>query len=279
MLNNHGVDCEQVCVDPLVCSGCVEDIDGSIARRSYLEEQLRNASLLLAVSRYQQQLYEHNGFDNVVVNCNGILKRSEMKRKRHDGKLQVGYIGGVCVHKGYYFLKEVVKNIDLKQSEIIVVDFGLQSGKVRTETWDSTPVRFIPKLPFGDMPAFYSKLDVVIVPSLSRESFGLVTREAIMNGVWVVAAEVGGLAEDIREGIDGHIFSKGSKEELAAILKKIDSNPSFYQEKRNIDTSHIRSIEEQVEELVSLYMTVLSSGNPSISRSKNDVFYPQMMIK
>jgi glycosyltransferase involved in cell wall biosynthesis len=253
MINSHGRDCEQVCVDPLICSGCVEDIDGSIARRSYLTEQLKNASLLLAVSSYQQQLYKHNGFDNVVLNCNGILKTSEMKRKRHDGKLQVGYLGGVCVHKGYYFLEEVVKNIDLKQSEIIVVDFGLQSGKVRRKTWGSTPVRFIPKLPFADMPAFYSKLDVVIVPSLGRESFGLGVREAIVNSVWVVAPEAGGLAEDIREGIDGHIFSKGSKEELTAILKEIDSNPSFYQEKRNIDTSHIRSIEEQVEELVSYY--------------------------
>lgn len=253
MVNNHGLDCEQVCVDPLVCARCVEDIDGSIARRSYLTEQLKNASLLLAVSSYQQQLYKHNGFDNVVLNCNGVFKRDGVQRKAHNGKLKVGYIGGVCVHKGYYFLEEVVKNIDLKQSEIIVVDFGLQSGKVRRKTWGSTPVRFIPKLPFADMPAFYSKLDVVIVSSLWRESFGLVTREAIVNGVWVVAPEAGGLAEDIREGIDGHIFSKGSKEELAAILKEIDSNPSFYQDRRSIDTSHIRSVEEQVEELVSYY--------------------------
>jgi glycosyltransferase involved in cell wall biosynthesis len=279
MLNNHGLDCEQVCVDPLVCSGCVEDIDGSIARRSCLTKQLKNASLLLAVSRYQQQLYKHNGFDNVVLNCNGIFKRDGVQRKAHNGKLQMGYVGGVCVHKGYYFLEEVVKNIDLKQSEIIVVDFGLQSGKVRRKTWGSTSVRFIPKLPFADMPAFYSKLDVVIVPSLWRESFGLVIREAIVNSVWVVAPEAGGLAEDIRQGIDGHIFSKGSKEELAAVLKEIDSNPSFYQGRRSIDTSHIRSVEDQVEELVSFYNTVLNTADVSISRFTQNIFQPNVMGK
>lgn len=277
MINSYGRDCEQVCVDPLICSGCVEDSDRSMARRSYLVRQLEKANLLLAVSSYQQQLYKHNGFDNIVVNCNGILKTSEMKRKQHDGKLQVGYIGGVCVHKGYYFLKEVVKNIDLEQSEIIVVDFGLQSGEVRRKTWGSTPVRFIPKLPFADMPSFYSNLDVLIVPSLWRESFGLVVREAIVNSVWVVASEAGGLAEDIREGIDGHIFSKGSKEKLAAILKEIDSNPSFYREKRNPDTSHIRSIEEQVEELVPLYNTVLNTADVSPSRFARNISHPKVM--
>lgn len=204
-----------------------------------------------------------------------------MQRKAHNGKLQMGYVGGVCIYKGYYFLKEVVENTNLRQSEIIVVDFDLQPGTVREETWGSTSVRFIPKLPFADMPAFYSKLDVVIVPSLWRESFGLVVREAIVNGVWVIAPKAGGLAEDIREGIDGHIFSKGSKEELAAILKEIDSNSSFYKdkEKRNIDTSHIRSIEEQVEELVALYNTVLNTADVSMSRFTQNIFQPNVMGK
>jgi glycosyltransferase involved in cell wall biosynthesis len=97
--------------------------------------------------------------------------------------------------------------------------------------------------------------------------------------VWVVASEAGGLAEDIREGIDGHIFSKGSKEELAAILKEIDSNPSFLQHKRNLDTNHIRSVEEQVEELVSLYNTVLNTADVSMSRFTQNIFQPNVMRK
>ncbi|OEU63203.1 MAG: hypothetical protein BBJ57_11345 [Desulfobacterales bacterium PC51MH44] len=279
MINSHGRDCEQVCVDPLICSGCVEDSDSLVTRRSYLVQQLEKANLLLAVSRYQQHLYKSNGFDNVVLNCNGVFKRDGVQRKAHNGKLQMGYVGGVCIHKGYYFLKEVVENTNLRQSEIIVVDFDLQPGTVREETWGSTSVRFIPKIPFPEMASFYSTLDVLVAPSLWRESFGLVTREAIMNGVWVVAAKAGGLAEDIKEGIDGHVFRKGDKKELCAILGEIDNNPSFYQEKRNIDTSHIRSIEEQVEELVSLYNTVLNTADVSISRFTQNIFQPKVMGK
>jgi len=277
MLNKHGRDCEQTSVDPLVCSGCVEDTDGSVMRRSYLAKQLERADLLLAVSRYQKELYESNGFDNVVLNCNGVIKPGHMQLKRHNGKLQMGYLGGVCVHKGYYLLREVVKNSNLRQSEIIVVDLDLRPGIHREETWGSTPVRFIPKVPFAEMDSFYSALDVLIVPSLWRESFGLVTREAIMNGVWVVAAKAGGLVEDIREGVGGHTFRKGNKEGLSDILKEIDSNPSFYREKRDPDTSHIRSIEEQVEELVPLYNTVLNTADIFTSRFARNISHPKVM--
>ncbi len=98
-----------------------------------------------------------------------------------------------------------------------------------------------------------------------------------MNGVWVVAAEAGGLVEDIREGVVGHTFRKGNKEGLSDILKEIDSNPSFYREKRNPDTSHIRSIEEQVEELVPLYNTVLNTADVSPSRFARNISHPKVM--
>jgi glycosyltransferase involved in cell wall biosynthesis len=109
------------------------------------------------------------------------------------------------------------------------------------------------------MPGFYSNLDVVIVPSLLRESFGLVVREALVNGVWIVAADAGALAEDIKHGINGHIFRKGSTEELATILREIDRDPFTYQSRDGADASHIRSVEEQVEELISIYDKVLDS--------------------
>jgi glycosyltransferase involved in cell wall biosynthesis len=257
MIDNLGQDCSQFRADPLVCAGCVDDSDKSLERRSYLREQLIHARLLLAVSRYQQELYKRNGFDHVVLNRNGVHKNAQVQRKPHTGKLRMGYLGGICVHKGYYFFKEVLENLDLKQSEVTVVDFGMSSGNFRREMWGSTPVRFVSKIQSEDMPRFYGNLDVLVVPSLWRESFGLVVREALVNGVWVVAADAGGLAEDIRHGMNGHIFRKGSTDELAAILREIDRDANTYQSRAGTDASHIRSVEEQVEELISIYDKVL----------------------
>ena len=47
------------------------------------------------------------------------------------------------------------------------------------------------------MPIFYSNHDVLIAPSIWPESFGLVTREALSAGLWVIASDAGALAEPI----------------------------------------------------------------------------------
>lgn len=148
----------------------------------------------------------------------------------------------------------------MQNSELIVIDLSFTSGAERHQTWDQTPVTFIPKLPAQRMPEFYSRIDVLVAPSLWAESFGLITREAALAGVWLVASDKGGLAEDIRPGIDGDIFSPDSVDKLVAILERIDKDPARYRQPIPAAT-HIRTIDKQVNELEILYETILNEIN------------------
>ena len=48
------------------------------------------------------------------------------------------------------------------------------------------------------MAHFYAEQDVLIAPSIWPESFGLVTREALSAGLWVIASDAGALAVPIQ---------------------------------------------------------------------------------
>ena len=65
--------------------------------------------------------------------------------------------------------------------------------------WGEVDVRFIAPLPLAEMQEFYQSIEVLIAPSIWPESFGLVTREALSAGVWVIAAESGALAEPVQD--------------------------------------------------------------------------------
>ncbi len=63
-------------------------------------------------------------------------------------------------------------------------------------------------------------MDLFVLPSLYGEGLPMVVLESMANAVPVVASNVEGIPEAVRDGVDGLIFEPGSAEDLA---KKIDS--------------------------------------------------------
>jgi glycosyltransferase involved in cell wall biosynthesis len=74
------------------------------------------------------------------------------------------------------------------------------------------------------LPALLGGADAVVVPSVWRETFSIVVREALACGVPVIASRIGALPEAIREGENGLLFTPGAATELAAILQTVDAD-------------------------------------------------------
>ena len=66
---------------------------------------------------------------------------------------------------------------------------------------------------------------VMVVPSVWAEPFGMVSVEAQMQGVAVVASDVGGLAETVQDGHTGFLVPPGNDDALAHRLLSICNNP------------------------------------------------------
>ena len=66
-----------------------------------------------------------------------------------------------------------------------------------------------------DMPSFYKKLDVFVLPSLQPEPFGLVVIEAMSYGLPVIATNHGGPTEIIENGKDGYLVRYDNASEMA----------------------------------------------------------------
>jgi len=75
-------------------------------------------------------------------------------------------------------------------------------------------VRFVGARQQSMLPAFYSAADVVLMPS-HYESFGMVGLEAMSCGTPVIAANVGGLAHLVKDGLTGFLIPPRAPKELA----------------------------------------------------------------
>jgi len=268
MLDDDGRLVDERQTNPLVAAGNSRDPIGTLERQDFLREQLRGAESVIAVSEYQRGLYRLNGFDRIVLNRNGVTRnppsRTGKGAPRVAGPLRVGYIGGIARHKGYYFLEQAVRESALPDIEFTIVDFDQAGDTTRVEIWGESKARFVAPSPPAQMPEFYEGIDVLVAPSIWPESFGLVTREASLAGKWVVASDAGGLAEQVREGVTGHVFPMGDLAAFKTILQRLQQHMREYlmpPSSAAIAEVGIISLETQVQELVGLYRGIINQGN------------------
>lgn len=77
--------------------------------------------------------------------------------------------------------------------------------------------------PDADM--YYDQSDIVVVPSVLPEPFGLVAVEAMRAGKPVIAARHGGLKEIVVDGSTGILFEPGDSRALADSISWLIQNP------------------------------------------------------
>ena len=120
------------------------------------------------------------------------------------------------------------------------------------------------------MPGVLADLDVVIVPSIWIENAPFIIREAFAARVPVIASNLGGMAEMVRDGIDGLLFTPGDAAALAAVLSRLLDEPLLLPALR----TGIRipmSIEEDAAALRQMYVRVgANPGNDAGTSSSRE---------
>src|SRR5215472_10359248 len=68
---------------------------------------------------------------------------------------------------------------------------------------------------------YYHAADLLVLPSIHSETWGLVVNEALHHGLPCVASEAVGCAPDLIEsGVTGYTFKSGSPNSLALVLQQ-----------------------------------------------------------
>lgn len=145
------------------------------------------------------------------------------------------FVGRIQALKGLDVAIGALALINNQDARLVAV--GGLSGDEGTQTYKDLKRRiendglddrviFVEPQPHQTLTAYYRAADICLVPSRS-ESFGLVALEAAACGTAVVASNVGGLRDNVADGITGILVNERDPALFAAAVDRLLDNPEM----------------------------------------------------
>ena len=144
-----------------------------------------------------------------------------------EGKTVLGFIGSFYAYEGLVHLVRAMPNIlkSAPDTRLLLVGGGPQEQEI-LEWVDRLNLHGVVKqtgrVPHDEVTDYYNLVDIFVYPRLNMRLTDLVTPlkplEAMAQGKLVLASDVGGHRELIRDHHNGRLFSAGSIESLSAAV-------------------------------------------------------------
>jgi len=123
-------------------------------------------------------------------------------------------------------------------------------------------VRFIGTVPLHELVRAYRAADVLVLPSIWQESYGLPVAEAMACGVPVLASASGGVPELIEDGVTGRLVPRLDASALARALRELAADRERLREMGRAARSRAEQLltwTRSAERLERLYLTLLAA--------------------
>jgi glycosyltransferase involved in cell wall biosynthesis len=193
-----------------------------------LVERMAGASFVVTVSdanrRHLEALLDDAGRSGRVVRLyNGLDLERVRPFAGERAPRRVVAVGRLIEKKGFADLVEATRLLAARGEELRTVIVGdgperasLEALARELRLGDALETHgFVPN---SDLPSVVGDAWVQVVPSVWEEPFGMVTIEAMMRGMAVIASNTGGPSDVVRHGETGLLVPPGNDRALAAAI-------------------------------------------------------------
>ena len=169
----------------------------------------------------------YNNIPSYISLCGDAGRVSDGRRK-----VTVGVVSRLEMIKGMDMVVPAMAKVFAEadaagvECSLLVVGDGSQRELMERQSKAfgiESRVAFAGRKPQGELQGYYDKIDVLLMPSRS-EGFGLTAVEGMARGCVPVVANVGGLPEVVRDGVDGLLHDRENVESLAEKVSRVVGN-------------------------------------------------------
>ncbi len=222
----------------------------------YLKKQLKLIDCIISPSKFISDKYKKK---NIKIINHGIdVSLFRKIKKTNEPYIRFGFIGGISDIKGYNVLNSAVQKADVKQRVHLSVWGNKDKKEIITLKNSGSTITFNGYFLRENISDVFNDIDVLIVPSMAQESFGMAVLEAFAAGIPVVASRIGAIPELLEDNKTGLLFEFGNATDLSEKMLSVIENPNLISKfKSNI--GKIKTIEDYATEILGVYNQLLEN--------------------
>jgi glycosyltransferase involved in cell wall biosynthesis len=253
-------------------------------RHTYVPACYARADLRISPSRFlRQKLVDTAGFDphTLVYSDNGMRTdhvSALAKTPDPSGRIRFGFVGSLVWYKGGAVMVRAMQRlaeqgIDARRAVLNVYgDFKPESDEHHAELKRTAGpnVTFQGRFDNARLSEVYAEIDVLLVPSVWFENSPITIHEAFLTHTPVIASDIGGMAEYVRDGVDGLHFATGDAEDLAAKMKRFVDEPDLVA-RLSLDWMPIKTIAEDAAVTEFRYRALVCARRPAAGERRAHV--------
>ncbi len=194
-----------------------------------------NPDAVISPSRWLLGYYQARGFfyesKKIVMPNPIIFKKVEKKEEKSEtGKITLLFVGQLEWFKGILFLIDALKKIKPQNWRLLIIGSGGVEERLKEAILEDDRFVWLGKVEHEKLSEYYRQADFTVVPSLCYENSPKVIDESLVANVPVIAADIGGVSEIVKDDFNGFTFAPGNKNNLVEVLEYFLNNPQKIEE-------------------------------------------------
>jgi glycosyltransferase involved in cell wall biosynthesis len=236
---NHHNLCYQS--SPARCQHCFPEFGKSdfFLRKLYIDRFFDLVDIFISPSRFLADRYIAWGIPAakmlVLENLMPPALMAPAAAPPADNTLRLGFFGQISSLKGIDVIFDAAAM--LAKDEVSTISFEIfgdyrgqppefQAAFLERLAKAGPNIRFNGPYDRQRVNMLMQSVHAILVPSIWWENSPVVIQEALRNKRPVICSDIGGMAEKVRDGVDGFHFAAGNPIALATLIRRIADNPA-----------------------------------------------------